>query len=75
MSYHIETSQSICRANQLTGFHMMGTLVDKGLKKQIFCQCLRKLSEISETEKKQENKKRTYPQSSALFPQKWKDTV
>ena len=25
--YHIETSQLICRANQLTGFYMMGTLV------------------------------------------------
>ena len=24
---HIETSQLICRANQLTGFYMMGTLV------------------------------------------------
>ena len=30
-SYHIETSQLICRANQLTGFYMMGTLVVKGL--------------------------------------------
>ena len=30
-SHHIETSQLICRANQLTGFHMMGTLVAKGL--------------------------------------------
>ena len=29
---HIETSQLICRANQLTGFYMRGTLVDKGLK-------------------------------------------
>ena len=32
-SYHIETSQLIYRANYLTGFYMMGTLVDKGLKK------------------------------------------
>ena len=30
-SHHIETSQLICRANQLTGFYMMGTLVVKGL--------------------------------------------
>ena len=28
--HHIETSQLICRANQLTGFYMMGTLVVKG---------------------------------------------
>ena len=26
-SHHIETSQLICRANQLTGFYMMRTLV------------------------------------------------
>ena len=25
-SHHIETSQLICSANQLTGFYMMGTL-------------------------------------------------
>ena len=25
--HHIETSQLICRANQLTGFYMMATLV------------------------------------------------
>ena len=31
-SHHIETSQLICGANQLTGFYMMGTLVDKGLR-------------------------------------------
>ena len=30
-SHHIETSQLICRANQLTGFYMMGTLVVKVL--------------------------------------------
>ena len=30
-SHHIETSQFICRANQLTGFYMMGTLVVKRL--------------------------------------------
>ena len=30
-SHHIETSQLICRADQLTGFYMMGTLVVKGL--------------------------------------------
>ena len=30
-SRHIETSQLICSANQLTGFYMMGTLVVKGL--------------------------------------------
>ena len=29
--HHIETNQLICRANQLTGFYMMGTLVVKGL--------------------------------------------
>ena len=28
-SHHIETSQLICSANQLTGFYMMGTLVVK----------------------------------------------
>ena len=28
--HHIETSQSICRANQLTGFYMIGRLVVKG---------------------------------------------
>ena len=31
-SHHTETSQLICRANQLTGFYMIGTLVVKGLK-------------------------------------------
>ena len=30
-SHHIETSQLICRANQQTGFYMIGTLVIKGL--------------------------------------------
>ena len=30
-SHHIETSQMICSANQLTGFYMMGTLVVKNL--------------------------------------------
>ena len=29
-SHHIETSQSIYGANQLTGFYMMGILVVKG---------------------------------------------
>ena len=29
----METSQLICRANQLTGFYMMETLAVKGLKK------------------------------------------
>ena len=29
-SHHIETSQLICRANKLTGFYMMGTLIVKG---------------------------------------------
>ena len=29
--HHIETSQLICSANQLTGFYMMGTLVVKRL--------------------------------------------
>ena len=33
---YIETSQLICRANQLTGFYMMGTLVVKGLRKIIY---------------------------------------
>ena len=28
-SHHIEASQLICSANQLTGFYMMGTLVVK----------------------------------------------
>ena len=36
VSHQIETSQSICRANQVTGFYMMGTLVDNGLKKSPF---------------------------------------
>ena len=36
-SYHIETSQLICRANQLTGFYMMGTLVVEGLIKSPLC--------------------------------------
>ena len=31
-SHHIETSQLICSANQLTGFYMIGTLVVKGLR-------------------------------------------
>ena len=30
-SHHIETSQLICSANQLTSFYMMGTLAVKGL--------------------------------------------
>ena len=30
-SHHTETSELICRANQLTGVYMMGTLVVKGL--------------------------------------------
>ena len=30
-SHHIETSQLICSANQLTGFYMMGALVYKVL--------------------------------------------
>ena len=30
-SHHIETSQLICSANQLTGFYTMGTLAVKGL--------------------------------------------
>ena len=30
-SHHIETNQSICSVNQLTGFYMMGTLVVKRL--------------------------------------------
>ena len=30
--YHIETSQIICRANQRTGFNMIGTFVTKELK-------------------------------------------
>ena len=31
ISHHIETSKLICSANQLTGFYMMGTLLDEGL--------------------------------------------
>ena len=34
--HHIKTSQLICRANQLAGFYMTGTLVVKGLKLGIF---------------------------------------
>ena len=30
--HHIETSQLICIANQLTGFYMKGTLVVNGLR-------------------------------------------
>ena len=30
-SHHIENSQLICRANQLTSFYIIGTLVVKGL--------------------------------------------
>ena len=33
MFTHIDISQLICRANQVTGFYMIGTLVVKGLKK------------------------------------------
>ena len=33
---HIETSQLICRANQLTGLYMRGTLVIKGLSVPLF---------------------------------------
>ena len=32
---HIGTSQVICSANQLTGFYMMVSLVDNGLKLHI----------------------------------------
>ena len=31
MFSYTETSQSICEANQLTGFYMMGTLLVRGL--------------------------------------------
>ena len=35
---HIKTSQLICRANQLTGFFVRGTLTVKGLKSlKIIC--------------------------------------
>ena len=34
-THHIETSQLICSANQLTGFFIMGTLVVIGLKDTI----------------------------------------
>ena len=37
-SHYIETSRLICARNQLTGFYMMGTLVDKWLKKN-YCLC------------------------------------
>ena len=33
--HHIETSQLICRANQLADFYLMGELVVKGLKMKI----------------------------------------
>ena len=36
---YIETSQLICRANQLTGFYMMRTLVVKGLKAALAYRC------------------------------------
>ena len=47
-SHHIETSQLICRANQLTGFFMMGTLVVKRLRvsrkvRDILLDCSRKV--------------------------------
>ena len=32
-SHHIETSQLICTANQLTGYYMMGALMVNGLTK------------------------------------------
>ena len=34
--HHIESSQLICRANQLTGFYMMVTLAFNELTKQSF---------------------------------------
>ena len=48
-SHHIEISQSICRANQLTRFNMLGTLVVRVLTKVIgkFCSfriCYKKVS-------------------------------
>ena len=38
--YHIETRQLICRANQLPGFYMMGTLAANGLKLYSIKMCL-----------------------------------
>ena len=35
-SHHIETSQLNCIANQLTGFYMMGNIVDGLIKLQVF---------------------------------------
>ena len=35
---HIETSQLICRANQLTDFYVRGTLIVKGLKSVVTVQ-------------------------------------
>ena len=37
-SYPIETSQMICRANQLAGFYMMATLTFNELKRRQLCQ-------------------------------------
>ena len=34
-SHHTETSQLICRANQLTGFCMMGPVVVKGIRSMV----------------------------------------
>ena len=36
-SHHIETSQLICIANQLTGFYIIKTLVVKGLILRVPC--------------------------------------
>ena len=41
--HHIETSQLICSANQLTGFYMMRTLVVNGLM-QVMCDHLKMIS-------------------------------
>ena len=35
MFHHIETSQLICSANQLTDFYVMGTLVVKRLRRRV----------------------------------------
>ena len=47
--HHIETSQLICNANQLTGFYIVGTLIVNALKTAFFTEPLRTTaSEFSE---------------------------
>ena len=48
--HHIETSQLICYANQLTGFYMSGTMLFSGVR--VFKGVFRTLSNISDDSKK-----------------------